>query len=404
MNSNEGKLRLRWRQSGVGSGHPSFATGLDDTPENRRRLEPLRKLVGACVEAGKDPKPYLEEALSESRKPEVQSADSLVDPENTVEGYYRNWIREQDTPAARRSRIRDYKRHMETYVLPALGRLPLASLQPKELRGLRAELLATKSQKTGELFSEKYVKNILKGSFVPMLRQAQEDGLLLCDPTKGLKWERLESQEPPDPFEAEERDQLLAYFKTKLYGVHNRRRAHPAFHAYVFFLFWHGARPSEASGLRWRDIDLKEGTAKIRQSYHLGHYGKPKTKSARRTIELHPEMNELLKQLQPLKVTPDTPVFLNTEGNVIEPGKFSERWYAAQRALGIRVRGLYCTKDTFVTHSLATNREEVMLWLVRQTGVAFETLRRHYDDYMPKRHGSMYAKLVPALQYSRKAG
>jgi len=51
-------------------------------------------------------------------------------------------------------------------------------------------------------------------------------------------------------------------------------------------------------------------------------------------------------------------------------------WYAAPRALGLRVRGLYSTKDTFVTTALDAGVK--IAWLETQTGVNYLTLRRHY--------------------------
>jgi len=37
-----------------------------------------------------------------------------------------------------------------------------------------------------------------------------------------------------------------------------------------------------------------------------------------------------------------------------------------------------------VTLTLATAREDVMLWVVKQTGVAYETLRKHYESWLPE--------------------
>lgn len=48
----------------------------------------------------------------------------------------------------------------------------------------------------------------------------------------------------------------------------------------------------------------------------------------------------------------------------------------AQRVLGVRVRGLYATKDTFC--SLYLSRGARLEWLSEQTGVAHGTLRKHY--------------------------
>ena len=65
---------------------------------------------------------------------------------------------------------------------------------------------------------------------------------------------------------------------------------------------------------------------------------------------------------------------------VFEPNSLLPHCYACQRATGIRVRGLYCTKDTFVTTVLYRMRETSQVdipWLERQTGVQHQTLKKH---------------------------
>jgi integrase len=93
--------------------------------------------------------------------------------------------------------------------------------------------------------------------------------------------------------------------------------------------------------------------------------GAPKTASAERWVELFPETIRLLRELQPLHVTPDLPVFTTTTGTPIEPKTFSRHWYDCLRAPGIRQRGLYATKDTFVTTALEAGVK--IAWL-EQTG------------------------------------
>ena len=56
----DGSLRLRFRWQGKAR---SVATGLEDTPEHRRTLEPLRDLVAATLRAGQDPMPVLTKAF-----------------------------------------------------------------------------------------------------------------------------------------------------------------------------------------------------------------------------------------------------------------------------------------------------------------------------------------------------
>lgn len=94
------------------------------------------------------------------------------------------------------------------------------------------------------------------------------------------------------------------------------------------------------------------------------------------------------------------------EGEPIEPKAFASRyWYACVRALNIRVRGIYCTKDTFVTTSLQVPNLRIA-WLESQTGVSYATLRRHYGKWMPRGGDSelqKFAALDPSLFSPRLA-
>jgi integrase len=91
----------------------------------------------------------------------------------------------------------------------------------------------------------------------------------------------------PDPWTAEEMRRILGWLRSRRFGfaplpgsMGVRRLVHPPFHAYAHTLFTTGPRPSEASGLWWRHVDLTRGLLYVRQAYHLRGYGPPKTRSA----------------------------------------------------------------------------------------------------------------------------
>ena len=65
----------------------------------------------------------------------------------------------------------------------------------------------------------------------------------------------------------------------------------------------------------------------------------------------------------------------------ISSSETSPHWYDCLRALGLRVRGLYCTKDTYVSTALQAVRDP--RWVEKQTGVALSTLKTHYEKWMP---------------------
>src|SRR5262245_3343922 len=92
------------------------------------------------------------------------------------------------------------------------------------------------------------------------------------------------------------------------------------------------------------------------------------------------------------------PIFTTTTGTPIEPKTFSKHWYDALRACGIRQRGLYTTKDTFVHVALKAGVR--IAWLEQQTGVAYATLLKHYGGWMTSggpREVERFAALEPSL-------
>jgi integrase len=59
-----------------------------------------------------------------------------------------------------------------------------------------------------------------------------------------------------------------------------------------------GFRQGELLALRWSDVDLASGIIRVSRSYRKGQFTKPKTKAARRAVEIPPELCEILKPLQ----------------------------------------------------------------------------------------------------------
>jgi hypothetical protein len=157
----------------------------------------------------------------------------------------------------RPAQARDYRRHIEGYVLPHLGNVPIPTLLPRDLTALQdvllnqpisgyglarlqmgrealaqrnAEIATAKKRRRGGKYvveeadadgvprlSTKYVRNIIIGSFRAMLRDAAGIDriplqLSLPELCVGLKsgWGHEDEHEPdPDPFAPEERDAIL---------------------------------------------------------------------------------------------------------------------------------------------------------------------------------------------------
>lgn len=392
VEEHQGWLRIRFR---LERRRVVFPRRFPLSTDGRRRAERLADLIAPLLAAGLDPRAVLCDELAESRVPDADltrpepepgtntatqnvNASDASDP-FTVRAFYSVWIDAKVPPLVRRAQARDYRKHLEKYVLPTLGDTSVDRLTADHLVALRADLLARG-------LSVKYVRNILSASLRALVTEAICRGLLTVDPYLSPMWRKWpQSQEPEDgpeadPFSLDERKRIFDYFERKAFGVHGKRRLHPPFLALVKFLFLTGARPSEAAGLRWEDVALDRGFAIIRRSYHLGAYGRTKTKRSQRTVDLDPEVVAALRAIQPLHTEPGMPVFTGTDATPIEPKTFSARWYDCLRALGIRQRGIYCMKDTFVSTALAAGVN--IHWLEAQTGVRIETLKRHYWRWM----------------------
>src|SRR5207244_4641934 len=93
-----------------------------------------------------------------------------------------------------------------------------------------------------------------------IVREAVVQSILIRDPFVGLTWKDWDIP-PADPFTPEERERVLAWFDGRTFWRKLVPRQHPAFHAFSYFQFWHGVRPSEAAGLDWDNVDLDHGVA-----------------------------------------------------------------------------------------------------------------------------------------------
>jgi integrase len=400
---NRGQLRLRWRipdpSAPGGWKQQTWRTGDSDTAANREKWEPSRRLVAALRSQGVDPLPHLRAVAP------IPTAAPPDTAEPTVRSFYADWIATKGIGTIRPALLRDYRRHFATYILAddELAGTRLAELRPMDVLLFQQRLRERRVKRTGRPLSEKTVSCVLNGSLRAMIRDARVQELVLRDPFVGLTWRKLRPP-PADPFAPEEWDQIAAWFAGRTFQRKLVWRAHPAFHAFVFFLRWHGARPSEAAALTWDHVDLRAGIAYIVASFHYGTVGEPKTEAARRSIELHPAMLAILRDLRPLRPAPGAIVFPNLDGRRIRNATFWGIWTRCLQDCRIRHRGIYGLKDTFVTHTLATAEESceverLTAWLVRQTGVRLDTLKRHYERWWPRDPAAIratYALLDPA--------
>jgi integrase len=387
------RFRFRWRLPGeLDFRKLSETTELRDTPENRSLLAKQAAVIGAEIRAGTFD--YARWFPGGQHAASIQSAVRLTEPRRakriSIGEYYQVWIERKFPPLVRLSRIRDYRNHFRNSILPSMSGVELAGLSLEHLEDLRRYLQVKRG------LGMKTIRNVIDSSLRAMFRDARKAGVEAAFPFGDLEWPRRVVP-GPDPFTEEERDHLLEYFLRKEWHMGRRRRKYQTktfipYYAFLFTLFYTGMRPSEAVALRFKSLDLGNGTLFVERSRSLGADAAPKTAAAVRVVRLTPRNIEILRALIELGDAPNDFVFKNTLGAPVEQRNFYKLFRSAQRALSIRLRDLYATKDTYV--STALTRGVNLTWLSEQTGVADATLRRHYGRFI-------HADAADALELSK---
>lgn len=194
----------------------------------------------------------------------------------TVAEYMERWLDE-----AVKQRVGSYRTYesycqlARLYLLPALGRLRLADLQPEHLEGVYRGM-----QERGLSASTVHRAHAVIRS---MLKQAAQRGHVPRNVATLVQLPRVQKQELRTLTEEQVRRLLDAARGTR----------HEALIALAVMT---GLRQGELLGLRWEDVDLDAGVLRVRyQLNHRGELAQPKTRAARRTMRLPAPVVEVLR-------------------------------------------------------------------------------------------------------------
>ena len=127
-----------------------------------------------------------------------------------------------------------------------MGDKELKTLDVDTLENFRVQLVDERG------LALKTARNIIDGSLRVMVRDAGRR--IDRNPFNDLPanwWLRLPKREP-DSYTEQEREAILAYY-------HANRPSWA--YAFVYFRFWTGTRPSEATALKWGSVDLLNAKA-----------------------------------------------------------------------------------------------------------------------------------------------
>jgi integrase len=289
----------------------------------------------------------LNEALAALR------AGTFVEPsKRTLDSFLvSEWL-----PAVRNLRpstFSNYRTHIRTWVLPALGPIPLQQLSPAQLNAFYQELLADGRLRDGQGMAPKTVQNI-HAILHRALRDAMRWGYVArnvadaVDPPKGLPAER----------------QVWTPEQLRAFLTHVRE---DRLYAAWLLVATTGLRRAELAGLRWVDVDFEVGRVSPRRPRVVVDYAvvesDAKTPKGRRSLALDPVTFATLKAHRVRQAEEKTIVgpgyqdsglvFTMPDGSPIHPQRISAWFVQHTRAAGLPRIRLHDVRHSYATAALA---------------------------------------------------
>jgi integrase len=261
--------------------------------------------------------------------------------------------------------------YFERYMVPTLGKTPLAQLDRRMVQAWTGELstrLAPRTvQKAGQVLHK-------------ILREAVAQRYILDNPAAGVSYPKI-----PRP-------------KTRVLSPEEVARLtdamDPRYRALVPFLCYSGLRIGEAFALEVSDLELDKDPARVmvsRTVVELGslHFGDPKTEAGVRTVPLPAELAAALREhIARHELGPGDPLFPAPKGGVTRLNSWRTRfWNPAAELAGLAGFNVHQTRRTAVT-----------LWLeygipleVAQVWIGHADTRMILDVYAKPRAEAQFA-------------
>src|SRR5262249_37244910 len=315
-------------------------TGVRATDKRRARMEARAAVISQEIAEGRFD--YLHWFPHGAKAHIFQTDTTPKTVPRTLTDYVEStWLPRQVPPNVRAWLAQTYRKHWRKHIKPAFGAKAFSAVTTAALVNFKVTLTAPEPHGNG--LKMKTARDVIDATFRAIVRDARKvDKFFVGDPFADVAWPKKVVPKP-DPFDADERDALLSYFR--------RQKAH--YFPFVFTLFFTGLRTAEAVGLRWGHVNLRRGRLTVAVSRPLSEDNAPKTVHSAREIPLRPEVVAVLRTCHPLRASEDTFVFVNAHGNALDSERFVEKhWRPALRATGIRPRKFYATRATFITQTL----------------------------------------------------
>lgn len=281
---------------------------------------------------------------------EYQGVDLCEDCTMALGDWLNRWLNGYAASAVRESTLTGYRRYLETYVEPRLGKVQICKLTTGDIQKLYQELEAhgriRRAEDGGTGLSPATIRGI-HGVLHQALDAAVRERLIPRNPTEGVVLPQ-KAQAPMKILNDEQLDRFMAELKKD-----------PLWHDLFYVEITTGLRRGELCGLMWRDLDAKAGTLSICRSVHSQAgggltTGETKTHQGKRRITLPPSTVELLRTRRksscspwifPDPIRPELP---------ISPQRAYTRLKEILKSAELPDLRFHDLRHTFATHALSS--------------------------------------------------
>jgi len=327
-----GEGNIRKRKDGRWEGR--YTAGIN--PENGKQI--FKNVLGKTQAEVKE---KLKKALADSQK-----LDLAKQGKYTVGTWMDAWFENVAKIKVRPSSHQTYRGYIDNHIKPNIGNIPLEKLTTMELQKLYRKLLTSgrveriEADKQPKGLSAKTVRNINQVISSAMdLAVAQK--IILENPTNACSLPRVEHKE----MQTISAEQLQAFLE--------EAKRSDVYEMYYIELST-GLRRGELLGLKWEDIDMKQGIIRVRRQVSRidGKIVEAplKTKNSYRAVTISPQAVEVLKAQK--EKADDEYVFPSPKGGPISPDSVNNMLHRVLDRAGIpRVR-FHDMRHTFATLAL----------------------------------------------------
>lgn len=363
------RLRLRLpRQATTATITRYLSTGLDNTPDNHKRLQVIAWDIERDIKA--DILPQTHQSYLDSFKPKPVPNPTIAKP-TTLTQLWASYCEYKQPQLAATTYLSDYCKKWANHI----AKLPQSLSKAVDIRDF---LVASVSVGTA-----KRLLTLLSACGT----WAVKSGLIDFNPFVGMAsaLKRPKSDREIDPFSTTERDCILIAFQ--------EHPTHSHYYSFVKFLFLTGCRTGEAVALQWKHIAHDLSSISFTESYSSKLKARKCTKTGTtRKFPVNSDLRELLAEIRPTNPNPTALVFTSPTGLPIDNSRFTNRVWKGCKAGKKTYKGIipslissgavaayrcpYNTRHTFITMMLKAGL--TIPQVAKLVGNSPEMILKHY--------------------------